>query len=282
MSREFFRKVADKQHIKLTYITHFYCNQQDISEVINLLREYESMPASVLDYVQFVIVDDCSPLEYEIPEFDLNLTWLRITTDIPWNQGGSRNLGVTYAASDKILMTDLDHVLPVSTFTYLINAANPGRTFYKLYRRDEQGNLRKGHSNLFFMSRARFFRFYGYDEEFCGHYGAEDYRFVKLQKYHGSRQRYLPKSVYATERIVDRDKSYHTLDRSLEYNTPVDKRKHEEVCTYGAESGHSRLFLDFEWKILRSVCRTSPVVREKNPGWKARWWLRWLFAPLAK
>ncbi|NGE22524.1 glycosyltransferase family 2 protein, partial [Klebsiella pneumoniae] len=77
-------------------------------------------------------------------------------------------------------------------------------------------------------------------------------------------------------------KSYHTLDRSLEYNTPVDKRKHEEVCTYGAESGHSRLFLDFEWKILRSVCRTSPVVREKNPGWKARWWLRWLFAPLAK
>ena len=86
MSREFFRKVADKQHIKLTYITHFYCNQQDISEVINLLREYESMPASVLDYVQFVIVDDCSPLEYEIPEFDLNLTWLRITTDIPWNR----------------------------------------------------------------------------------------------------------------------------------------------------------------------------------------------------
>ncbi len=126
MSREFFRKVADKQHIKLTYITHFYCNQQDISEVVSLLREYETMPASVLDYVQFVIVDDCSPLEYEIPEFNLNLTWLRITTDIPWNQGGSRNLGVTYAASDKILMTDLDHVLPVSTFTYLINAANPG------------------------------------------------------------------------------------------------------------------------------------------------------------
>lgn len=282
MSREFFRKVADKQHIKLSYVTHFYCNQQDISEVINLLRGYEKMPAAVLDHVQFVIVDDCSPVEYEIPEFDLNLTWLRITTDIPWNQGGSRNLGVTYAKSDKILMTDLDHVLPVSTFTYLINAGNPGRTFYKLYRQDENGKTYKGHSNLFFMSRARFFRFYGYDEEFCGHYGAEDYRFVKLQKYNGSRQRYLPKSVYAQERIVDREKSYHTLDRDLSYNTPVDKRKYDEICTYGAEAGHSRLFLDFEWKILKSVSRAQPTERKKTPGWKTRWWLRWLFAPLAK
>ena len=121
----------------------------------------------------------------------------------------------------------------------------------------EQGISVKGIPNLFFMSRARFFPFYGYDEEFCGHYGAEDYRFVKLQKYHGSRQRYLPKSVYATERIVDRDKSYHTLDRSLEYNTPVDKRKHEEVCIVWCGIGHSGCSPDFEWKF----CGRSAVHR---------------------
>jgi predicted glycosyltransferase involved in capsule biosynthesis len=37
------------------------------------------------------------------------------------------------------------------------------------------------------MSRARFLRFHGFDEEFAGHYGSEDYRFVKIQKYHGTR-----------------------------------------------------------------------------------------------
>lgn len=277
MHTEFYRTVTDKQHITLSYITHFYCNQQTISEVINLLCEYEKMPASLLDYIQFIVVDDCSPVEYSIPEFNLNLTWLRITTDIPWNQGGARNLGVTYAKSDKILITDLDHILPPSTFSYLINAANPGRKFYKLYRQDEQGRTYKGHANLFFMSRARFFRFYGYDEEFSGHYGAEDYRFVKLHKYNGSVQRYLPESVYAKERIIDREKSYHSLTRDLTCNTPIDQRKHNEVCTFGAEAGHSRLFLDFEWKILNSVSRPAPVTRKKHRHWKRLWWFRWLF-----
>lgn len=277
MHTEFYRTVTDKQHITLSYITHFYCNQQTISEVINLLCEYEKMPASLLDYIQFIVVDDCSPVEYSIPEFNLNLTWLRITTDIPWNQGGARNLGVTYAKSDKILITDLDHILPPSTFSYLINAANPGRKFYKLYRQDKQGRTYKGHANLFFMSRARFFRFYGYDEEFSGHYGAEDYRFVKLHKYNGSVQRYLPESVYAKERIIDREKSYHSLTRDLTCNTPIDKRKHNEVCTFGAEAGHSRLFLDFEWKILNSVSRPAPVTRKKHRYWKRLWWFRWLF-----
>ena len=127
-----------------------------------------------------MIVDDGSPIEYDVPAFNLNIIWLKINEDIAWNQAGARNLGVTYAKSDKIVITDLDHELFEETFDYLIRLRHPDRSFFKIYRNDAQGNVKKGHSNLFFMSRARFMRHFGYDEEFSGHYGAEDYRFVNI------------------------------------------------------------------------------------------------------
>lgn len=267
---------VDKSHIRLSYITHFYCNQSDIDSVISLLREYEQYSPDLLDVIQFVIVDDGSPVDYQIPTFNLNLTWLKINENIPWNQAGARNLGVLYAKSDKIVITDLDHIIHENTLRYMALRRNPGRSFYKIYRNTPQNprEIKKGHSNLFFMSRARFMRFFGYDEEFAGHYGAEDYRFVKYQKYHGSIQRYLPKKYLCSERQLNRDKSYHTLKRDLSANTPVDKRKKYEIETYGGEYGHSRMFLNFSWNIIKNEHRGAPVPK-KNPLWKPLWWFRY-------
>jgi len=62
----------------------------------------------LLDVIEFIIIDDGSPLHYEIPEFNLNLRWIKINENIKWNQAGARNLGVLSAKSDKF--TDLDHV----------------------------------------------------------------------------------------------------------------------------------------------------------------------------
>ncbi|WP_353613185.1 glycosyltransferase family A protein [Mangrovibacter phragmitis] len=270
------RHLLDKSHIKLSYITHFYCNQNSIDSVVSLLREYEKFPADIIDAIEFVIVDDGSPLEYQIPTLNLNYRWLKITTDIQWNQGGARNLAVTYAKSDKILMTDLDHACPAETLRYLIKTSNPGRKFYKLRRKDVHGKIYNGHSNIFFMSRARFLRFYGYDEEYCGHYGAEDYRFVKFQKYHGSKQSYLPSSVWCYSRELDREGAYHSLKRDLSFNTPVDKRKQNECELFGAEYGHSRIFLNFEWKVLSSGTRQPSALPVIRRYWKLSWWWRWL------
>lgn len=270
------RHPADKSHIDLTYITHFYCNQTSIDSVVSLLKQYESYPSELLDRIEFIIVDDCSPLDYDIPELNLNYRWLRITTDIAWNQGGARNLGVTYAKSDKIVITDLDHGFPPEALAYMANHPNPGRNFYKLRRKDPNGKLYKGHSNLFFMSRARFLRFYGYDEEFSGHYGAEDYRFVKYQKYHGSRQSYLPAKIWCFERSLNREESYHTLARDLSANTPVDKRKKAECDAFGNEYGHSRIFLNFDWKTLNTGTRRPSTLPAIRRYWKPLWWWRWL------
>lgn len=272
----------DKQHIKVSYVTHFYCNQKSIESVFSLLRKYESLPLSIRSAVEFIIVDDGSPITYDVGSIDLNITWLKITEDIKWNQAGARNLGVTYAKSDKILLTDLDHELPSETFAYLINAKNPGRNFYKIYRRSPERGLYKGHSNLFFMSRARFLRHFGYDEEFAGNYGAEDYRFAKYHKYHGSRQKYLPKKIICYERVLDREKSYHSLTRDLSANTPVDLQKRKECETYGDEYGHSRIFLNFEWKVIYRHSVFPTTLPTEKRWWKPLWWLRYLSSTLSR
>lgn len=54
----------DKSHICLSYITHFYCNQKNIDSVTSLLREYEQYDPALLDVIEFIIVDDGSPINY--------------------------------------------------------------------------------------------------------------------------------------------------------------------------------------------------------------------------
>jgi len=103
------------EHLDLSYVTHFYSNQKRPDWVFDLLAKYQSYDASLLDRVHFVIVDDGSPVGYEIPKFNLNITWLKIDADIPWNQAGARNLGMIYARSDKVFLTDIDIEMPEQT-----------------------------------------------------------------------------------------------------------------------------------------------------------------------
>lgn len=270
--------MMDKSHIRLSYITHFYLNQGDVSAIMDLLHAYATYDPQLLDRIQFVIVDDGSPLDYDIPAVDLNLTWLKITDDIPWNQSGARNLGVTYARSDKILMVDLDHIFPETTLAHMVRRPECGRNCYRIYRTDtETGQLKKKHPNTFLMSRARFFRFFGYDEEFAGHYGAEDYRFVKVHKYHGTRFLYLPKKYRCMERgDIDHHRAYHSLKRDLTHNTPIDTRKKEELLAYGPDSGFSRIFLNFKWAVRVDHSRKTSGQRVEKRWWKHLWYWRWI------
>ena len=271
-------QAKDKSHIKLSYVTHYYLDQKRPDSVLDLLARYQGYAPELLDRIQFVVVDDCSPLRFDIPDLDLNILWLRITDDIPWNQPGARNLGVVYAASDKILLTDIDHEFPETTLNKMLGMRECGRDFFKIYRTDPAtGTLCKGHSNTFLLSRARFLRLYGYDEEFSGHYGSDDYRFVKFQKYHGSRQRYLPRKYRCIPRIdVDREEAYHGLERDLSHNSPIDARKEYEIKNFGRDAGHSRQFLRFRWELVLDRSRKVSVRPSKNRLWQKIWYWRWL------
>ncbi|QPI07157.1 glycosyltransferase [Campylobacter concisus] len=100
---------------------HFYCDQNDINSVINLLNAYVKYDPELLDIMEFVIIDDGSPLKYKIPDFNLNLRCIKINEDIKWNQSGARNLGVLSAKSDKLIITDLDHIFYEDTLKFMAN-----------------------------------------------------------------------------------------------------------------------------------------------------------------
>lgn len=271
-------KIEDWSYITLSYIIPFYFNQGDASSLFDLLRHYEHYDPDVLDRMHFVIVDDGSPIKIEIPDLNLNFTWFRINEDIPWNQPGARNLGVVYAKSDNILLSDLDIEFPEDTLRSVVNAPPCGRNFYKFYIKDwGTGKLQRGHPNIFLISRARFLRFGGYDEEFCGHYGADDFRFVKFQKAQGSRQRYFDSRYYCHRRSdIDRETRYHSLGRDLSFNTPVDARKKFEMKTFGHNAGHTRMFLNFTWGKVFERRREVELKRKEDRFWKYLWVWRWL------
>jgi hypothetical protein len=124
------------EHLQLAYVTNFYSNRQNENPAIDLLSRYAKYYPALLDRVHFVIVDDGSPIEYQLPDFDLNLTWIRIDQDIPWNTSGGRNLGMLYARADNVFMTDMDIEVPELTLAYFARRAPCGRWMYRPMRRN--------------------------------------------------------------------------------------------------------------------------------------------------
>lgn len=228
------------------------------------MRIYETYSPELLDKVEFVIVDDGSPIAYEVPKFNLNLRWLKINEDIRWNQSGARNLGFTYARSDKVLVTDLDHIFYENTLSHLANNKFSPHYIYKHRRTHIHRNGFKernylGAGNIFFMSRAVFLKYFGYDEEFAGNYGCED---NFCDKY------FSKKKFFYRERDnsdVNREKSYHSLIRDADLNSKIYEKKIQKMDEFGPEYAHSRLFLNFTWRIISDQRRkTKPKIKKRN------------------
>jgi hypothetical protein len=270
--------VTDWSHIELSYVVPFYSDGTDEAPVVDLLRRYADYPSHILDVTLFVLVDDGSPATVEIPtDLNLNLRVLRVGVDIPWNQPGARNLGAAMSVSDKIFMTDVDHVLNVEAFEEMIRRRNPGRTMYKLRRNDSSQTHLKSHPNTFFLSRARFLRYYGYDEEFCGHYGFDDAMLWRWQRYHGTRFLYLPSCCIATLREMKGEIGFHSLVRSLDHNRALATQKRAEWKRYGSKAGHSRKFLSFPWTMQSEKVREGMSSTPRSARlWVDTWWWRWL------
>lgn len=267
--------------IALSYVLPLYFDQQDHESLTLLLRKYAGYEPILLDRIQFVLVDDCSRVPVRIPEdINLHIRLLRIRDDIPWNQGGARNLGVVYSRSDKVLATDLDHEFTEKTLTHIVERPPLGRRMYRFRRLDTHGQPTRPHPNTFLLSRGRFLMFHGVDEEFCGAYGAEDGMFWRWQRYNGTRFAYLPRKYAARLRILDRERSYHSLERDKTRNDALKRRKKNEWATLGPYGGHSRQFLNFSWDVVEDRRRAGTQWRPPmNRSWKRLWMLRWLFGP---
>lgn len=237
-----------KTEIELSYIMPVFFNQKDTDVLINLLKAYSKFDIALLQKIQFIIVDDCSPIEIKIPEsINLNYSIYRITTDITWNQGGARNLGVTQAVSPKIILTDCDHFFPENILAQIVKSKIPQKVLYKFKRKSFDGKSKTSPCNIFYTSKSVFFSVLGYDEEFCGHYGFEDVMFRMFQKRAGNSLRYFTRWKKIISNTIDRENSYHSLDRNTSTNSKLMEKK-LAASKKDLFKGHSRLFLNFEYK----------------------------------
>lgn len=237
----------------VSIIVNCYAEISNASFVGNLVRHYQDYPIFLKEKFELILVDDHSP--HALATFvqgDLNMRILRIDEDIPWNQPGARNLGVIYARSDKILMHDVGQCLPPQTLEKIVKMANPADRIFKfnlVSERDASVKF-KAHPNTLFMSRARFLRYYGYDEEFSGSYGREDTCFTRLQRRFGARIKCFPSRYPVICRERDEDFEYSNLKRDKTVNTALMEKK-LELARRLDERCFSGRFLSFPFHLAK-------------------------------
>lgn len=243
---------SQQREIELNYIMPVFFNQRDTNVLTDLLQRYSEMDPDILKRIQFIIVDDCSPIKVEIPEhIHINYQLLRITTDIRWNQGGARNLGVVKAISPKIILTDSDHYFPPKLLSQILDSKIPQNKLYKFKRTDINGNKQQSPCNIFYTSKSVFFSVLGYDEEFCGNYGYEDVMFRHFQHAMGNKLKYFTRLKKIVSTHIDRENSYHSLVRETKVNLGLMEKKLPLLKGKQPFKAHSRLFLNFEYETIK-------------------------------
>ncbi|MAS96514.1 MAG: glycosyl transferase [Verrucomicrobiales bacterium] len=257
---------SGRNRIDLSMVVNCYFDKESaaLDDLLNLYASYDPM---LLDRLQLVIVDDGSPLKITPEKLPLNLAFLRIMENIPWNQGGARNLGVVYAPSEKIIMTDLDHYFTESALFGMLDRKVPRKVIYKMPRyREEQ--LVRHHPNTFLLCRSRFLELFGYDEEFSGNYGCDDAMFVNWQYMMGTSFRWLPEKCAVRLRDFDVERETHSLVRDREQNLELLNLRTKALREYGPGAGHSRKFLSFNWETVTSSHRST--INQNTPT--SFWW----------
>lgn len=147
------------------------------------LRRICDLGKGVAENVHLIVCDDGSPNVRAAPvaaDFKFKMKALasfqlfRIDVDVRWNWLACRNIGAHYALSEWLLMTDIDHELPVQTARRIIEKKLRAENVYRFRRRDAP-NLTpyKEHPNSWLMSKAMFRTVGGYDERFSGFYGTD-------------------------------------------------------------------------------------------------------------
>lgn len=149
-----------------------------------MLRKQLDAAALYPPEFRVIVVDDCSPepaAEIFTPQDKAQL--YRISTDIPWNRGGARNLGAAQATTMWVLNVDIDHVLPPESAQSLAEMPLDPRRWYRFPRwrvgaadetrmkdaipREQRLGKIHPHIDSHLMTRAQFLSS-PYDERYSG------------------------------------------------------------------------------------------------------------------
>ncbi len=178
----------------LTLVLPFFQNLGMLAEQQRVWSDYPDDDRSRL---HVVVVDDCSPMEHRATAQALSASGLgslrlyRIAKKVRWNWLACRNLGVHVAETEWVLLTDIDHVLPIETFRAITRATLHEDSAYRFGRVDaphvwpyalSECSPYKQHPNTWMMTREMYDRVGGYDERLSGCYGTDGEFRDRVQK----------------------------------------------------------------------------------------------------
>jgi glycosyltransferase involved in cell wall biosynthesis len=234
----------------LTYYDRPFFLQQQVSEWVRYSVTSQKS-------LEIIIVDDGSGvnasqtlhkllLQHKNAQ-NLNIIVYRILCDIPFNQGGARNLGAHLARSKWLLLIDIDTVVTKENLELALDviANNEPNVAYQLNRKLSHSTLfsrlfhngNKIHPNSFLLPKKIFWGAGGVEEDFCGSYGHDDSNFrtrlnsfVDVTQLNDFLLMEIPPSKPKTE--PDRD----TTRNEILFN---------EIAQH--KRNHSNLFLRFPW-----------------------------------
>lgn len=196
---------------KITLIYPYYDNPVTLAYHA---AHWIALSRKVLDEVRIRVVDDGSPAS---PASDVlavarEITELyRIKVDIPWNWMGARNLGAHVANPDDwLLFVDMDIFVPESVLCYLLGAKLDHRVHYTFRRIHADGRPVRPGFNIFMTTARNFWRVGGYDEDFAGTYGGDEYFFQALKRF--APAVLLDQTLVALNLLIH-DSTTHTLGR---------------------------------------------------------------------
>lgn len=226
---------------RLSIITHFYNSPEKIERQ---LAAWKKVDPNILKFIEFIVVDDGSKDVPTIVPDGLQLRAFRIKTDIPWNQGGARNLGAFHAAGEWAVFFDIDQLLLVETLPSLLmtlpSLDEDVMYFLKASNVfDSNVNMAMLHHPNTYLVNMRKYRVHGMmDEDFSGHYGFEDLYMQRVWEYSGRKRLLLDGLVFFD------DVGFKTpvLNRDLSRNKELAHQKLAGGCK------NSPGILRFEWE----------------------------------
>ena len=215
----------------------YYENPRMLERQLSNFRDYEPQ---VRDHVTLILVDDGSPrAPARIESCPVKHKLYRHLVDVRWNQHACRNLGVSQAETEWVVMTDIDHLVPRETAQALVYDKHDAERAYRFSRVLAPGLIRhKPHANSWFMARSLFDRCGGYDERFAGIYGTDSDFGHRLKR--RARVQMLQENLVLIPRALVADASTTHYERTLEPD-----RIRQIVETRGADEP---VRLTFPWE----------------------------------
>lgn len=170
---------------ELTIVLPHYSNLEMLSEQQAI---WENYPDDIRARVHVIVVDDCSPDGSRLSSKAMTCEGLasfrgyRLLQKKRWNWLACRNLGAKMATTEWLLLTDIDHGLPLVTLQRILDGTLDESNVYRFARVDaphrwpyalKKCSPYKQHNDTWLMTRTMFFddRVGGYDERLSGCYG---------------------------------------------------------------------------------------------------------------